>query len=66
MLILQKLFVKGSLCCLSTGRTVRMALGRLRVVSLSLSPSSETRKKPARKKKAARDPGGEKQRSTQA
>ena len=30
---------------------------RLRVVPLSLSPSSETRKKTARKKMAARDPG---------
>ena len=32
---------------------------RLRVVALSLSPSCETRKKPARKKMTARDPGGE-------
>ena len=32
----------------------------LRVVSLLLSPSSETRKKPARKKISAQDPGGEK------
>ena len=33
---------------------------RLRVVPLSLSPSCVTRKKTARKKVAARDPGGEK------
>ena len=34
--------------------------GRRRVVPLLLSPSCVTRKKPARKKMAARDPGGEK------
>ena len=38
----------------------RISKCRLRVVLLSLSSSSDTRKKPARKTMAARDPGGEK------
>ena len=37
-----------------------LKIRRLRVVSHSISPSSEARKKPARKNMAAREPGGEK------
>ena len=40
---------------------VSKCMGRLRVVSLSFSPSRETRKKPAKKNgMGVRDPGGEK------
>ena len=40
--------------------TLQDFFSRLRVVSLSLSPSSETRKKTAREKMAVRDPGDKK------